>query len=66
MTKAKKNQFRVELVNCQTVGAMCGYGEGKTLAEAQEDALRQAKKRDPNAKLSEGGHQVWFAGGINC
>lgn len=66
MANAKQNRFRVELVNCQTVGARCGYGEGKTLAEAQESALRQAKERDPNAALSEGGYQVWFAGGVNC
>lgn len=58
--------YRVQLVNCQTIGARCGYGEGKTLEEAQEDALRRARERDPNARLSECGYQVWFAGGVNC
>lgn len=64
--KTTTKGYKVELVNYQTIGAMCGYGWGKTLKEAQEDALRQARQRDPNAKLSEGGYQVWFAGGVNC
>lgn len=66
MENAKRKWFRVELVNVQTIGARCGYGEGRTLEAAQEDALRKARERDPNAKLSEGGYQVWFAGGVNC
>lgn len=48
--------FKVELVNVQTIGARCGYGEGKTLEEAQQDALRRARERDPQAYLSEGGY----------
>ncbi len=64
-TKAVK-LYRVELINVQTVGARCGYGEGKTLSAAQTDALRRAQERDPNAKLSTSGYQVYFAGGINC
>ena len=66
MTTKTIKWFRVELVNYQTIGARCGYGEGKTLQAAQEDALRKARERDPNAKLSDGGYQVYFAGGINC
>lgn len=66
MTKRKTQFFKVHLVNVQTLGAACGYGEGKTLAEAQQDALRRARERDPGAYLSPGGHQVYFAGGINC
>jgi hypothetical protein len=58
--------FRVCLVNTQTLHARCGYGEGKTLEEAQQDALAQARQRDPKAYLSPGGYEVYFAGGINC
>lgn len=61
-----KNLFRVELVNVQTVGASCGYGVGKTFEEAQQDALRQAKERDPQAYLGNGGYRVFFSGGVNC
>jgi hypothetical protein len=64
--QAENASFRVELVNVQTIGARCGYGVGATLEEAQADALRQAKERDPEAKLSENGYQVHFAGGVNC
>lgn len=60
------NWYRVELVNYQTIGARCGYGEGRTLEAAQEDALRKAREQDPNAKLNASGYQVWFAGGVNC
>ena len=63
---AAKKWFKVELVNYQTLHAMCGYGEGRTLEEAQQDALRLARQRDPDAYLSDGGRQVWFAGGVNC
>ena len=63
---ATRTGYKVELVNYQTLGAMAGYGYGKTLEEAQQDALRRAREFDPNAKLSPGGYQVWFAGGVNC
>jgi len=62
----KRRSYKVEMINYQTLGAMCGYGEGKTLKKAQEDALRQARQRDPNAQLTPSGSQVWFAGGVNC
>ena len=58
--------FKVELVNTQTLGARCGYGEGRTLEEAQADALRKARQDDPDARLSQSGYQVLFAGGVNC
>lgn len=61
----KRKQFRVTLVNTQTIHANCGYGVGETLKKAQEDALRKAKERDPNARLGDGGYSVLFAGGIN-
>lgn len=57
--------YKVFIVNVQTVGAHAGYGWGKTLEEAQKDALEQARKTDPAAYLSPGGYQVYFAGGIN-
>lgn len=60
------NSYRVELVNMQTIGAHCGYGEGKTLIDAQNDALQKARERDPDAHLSDSGYRVFFAGGINC
>jgi hypothetical protein len=59
-----KKLFKVYLVNSQTLGAMCGYGEGKTREEAIADALRKARETDPDARY-EGG-QVWFRGGVNC
>ena len=62
----KSKRFRVELVNVQTIMARCGYGEGKTLVEAQEDAIRKAREIDPDAYLSDCGDEVRFAGGIHC
>jgi len=58
--------YRVALVNSQTIGARCGHGYGKTLAEAQQNALQLAREIDPNARLSSCGTQVWFAGGVHC
>jgi hypothetical protein len=66
MHNSKPTWFRVELVNVQTIMARCGYGEGRTFAEAQEDALRKAREIDPDAYLSECGDEVRFAGGIHC
>ena len=66
MTMKKQKWFRVELVNVQTIGARCGYGEGQTLESAQADALRKAREQDKDARLSAGGYQVFFAGGVNC
>lgn len=65
-TSTTTRQFKVVLVNVQTIGARCGYGEGHTLEAAQNDALQQARRRDPHAYLSNGGYEVYFAGGINC
>ena len=50
----KGRWFKVPLVNDGSIGTRCGYGEGKTREEAVEDALRQARERDPNAYY-EGG-----------
>lgn len=55
--------YKIPLVNLQTIGASCGYGEGNTRDEAIADALRQAREIDPNA-FFEGG-SVCFAGGVN-
>jgi len=55
--------IKVYLVNVQTTGAMCGYGQGRTREEAIADALRKAREMDSNAYY-EGG-VVCFAGGIN-
>lgn len=61
----KTETHKVYLVNCQTIGASCGYGIGKTKEEAIADAIELAKhKGDPNPRY-EGG-QVWFRGGVNC
>lgn len=56
--------FKVNLLNVQTIGASCGYGEGRTHAEAIAAALRIARERDPKAYYASG--QVLFAGGVNC
>lgn len=58
--------YKVYLVNLQTLGSRAGHGWGKTLEQAQHDALEQARERDPNARLSPSGREVWFSGGINC
>ena len=59
--------YRVELVNRQTIGARCGYGEGRTLAEAQQNAIDIANRtQNANPALTESGYQVWFNGGVNC
>jgi hypothetical protein len=60
-----KTAFRVPLINTQTIGAQCGWGEGRTLEQAQSDALRKARETDPAAQLSATGWQVHFAGGVN-
>lgn len=59
---------RVYLVNSQTLGAACGYGEGRTVREAAEAALRIARERDSEATYigTDRGGQVWFRGGVNC
>lgn len=59
-----KKLFKVYLVNVQTLGAMCGYGTGRTHEEAMENALKKAREADPGAWY-EGG-QVLFRGGVNC
>jgi hypothetical protein len=66
MQNAKPTWFRVELVNVQTIMARCGYGEGRTLAQAQQDAMRKAQEQGQDAQLSDCGYEVRFAGGINC
>jgi hypothetical protein len=54
---------KVYLTNSQTLGAMCGYGEGQTSEEAIADALRKARAMDPDAYYQGG--TVWFRGGVN-
>lgn len=56
--------IKVYLVNVQTLGAMCGYGTGKTKDEAIADALKRARETDPQAWYANG--QVYFRGGVNC
>ena len=60
------SHYRVYLVNYQTLHAKAGYGEGRTLEAAQQEALRKAREQDPNAYLTTSGYEVWFAGGVNC
>ena len=62
---AKAKRIRVYLVNYQTLGAMCGFGEGWTKEEATEKALAKARVFDPNAYVVAG-VGVYFAGGVNC
>ena len=56
---------RIYLVNVQTLGAYCGYGQGETREEAIEDALRIARQYDPDAYYNAQAGCVCFAGGIN-
>jgi hypothetical protein len=69
LTMSKKQEsYRVEIINVQTIGARCGVGRGKTLAEAQRDAMEQANARYSgcNPRLSESGWEVYVDGGVNC
>jgi hypothetical protein len=69
LTMSKKQEsYRVEIINVQTIGARCGVGCGKTLAEAQRDAMEQANARYSgcNPRLSESGWEVYVDGGVNC
>jgi hypothetical protein len=61
-----RKTVKVYLCNVQTLGAMCGYGTGRTKEEAVADALRQARERDPRAFYDQATNQVKFAGGVNC
>lgn len=58
---AKPVIHKVYLCNLQSIGTMCGYGQGKTREEAVEDAIRLARETDPDA-FYEGG-VVCFRGG---
>ena len=57
---------RVRLVNIQTLGAQCGWGEGRTREEAIAAALRLARRDDPAAAYDPQSGTVGFRGGINC
>lgn len=59
-------RHKIPLLNVQTLGASCGYGEGATRDEAIADALMKAKATDPDARFSEFTGHVHFAGGVNC
>jgi hypothetical protein len=66
--RVKSYVFTVPIVNLQTLGAHCGTGRGKSLAEAQQDALRQAAIHYSgcNPRLSDSGYEVFVDVGINC
>lgn len=57
---------RVYLCNVQTIGARCGYGEGRTHDEAIANALQLARRRDADAYYDKQSGTVCFAGGVNC
>jgi len=65
MKATKPASYRVYLVNVQTVLARYGYGEGKTLEEAQRNAMQRVRDLGFSPMLSDCGHEVRFAGGIN-
>lgn len=65
MNKQQKT-FKIRLTNVQTLGARCGYGQGRTQEEAIEDALKEARRSDPNAYYDERSDTVCFRGGVNC
>lgn len=63
----------VHLVNRQTLHARAGYGEGDTLANAQQNALECLRHNygpnyltDKNVKIEAGGWEIHFDGGVNC
>ena len=58
--------YRVRLINYQTLGARCWWGEGQTHDEAIAEALRIARRTDPDAYYDAASDTVCFAGGINC
>lgn len=62
------NTFKVQLINVQTLGARCGYGEGDELDKAIENACEQIADIDPNPVVVRwnNGARVEFAGGVNC
>ena len=64
MTATQK--VKVYLTNLQTLGAMCGYGIGRTREDAIASALRIARERDANAYYDAQSGSVCFGGGINC
>jgi hypothetical protein len=63
---SKKPLIRVQLLNLNSLGTAAGWGEGKTLADAQSDALRKARSMDPDATLSDSGWQVLFRDRVIC
>lgn len=63
MNGTTRKTFKVYLTNLQTLGAMCGYGTGRSHEDAVKDALRIARERDPKAYYDGG--TVCFNGGVN-
>ena len=43
--------FKCPIVNTDAINQHCGYGEGKTWQEAQQNALEWALKSYPDAKI---------------
>jgi len=67
MDRPTKERYRVNLVNLNSVGTRCGYGEGRTLKEAQQKAMRIALDHGhADAKLSPTGREVLFTGSVYC
>ena len=67
MDRRRKEPYRVNLVNLNSVNTKCGYAEGKTLEEAQRKALQIALDRGiEDARLSSTGREVLFTGAVYC
>lgn len=51
---------KVEIINMRSIGTYCGVGYGRTIREAQDDAIRIARimHSNGNARISESGWQV--------
>ncbi|MBC7939736.1 MAG: hypothetical protein H7Z19_08230 [Chitinophagaceae bacterium] len=59
-TASKPHIFKVYLLNVNSIGTLCGYGESiVSHEEAVQDALQYARRRDPNAYYD--GRQVCFS-----
>lgn len=56
---------KVYIVNLDSIGSRCGFGDGTTLAQAQANALSYARHSYPsgNARLSETGREVYVNAG---
>jgi membrane protein YqaA with SNARE-associated domain len=61
----KTKLVKVYLCNVNTLGAMCGYGVGRTREAAIASAMQRVRAEYGVEGWYENG-QVYFRGGVNC